>query len=101
MAVSITFDPRSQGGLAFSGSEKVRRGTGNLGTYATGGVAITPANFLLKRLDHLDLQVVGGTHVMTFDKANMKIKAYSAIGTEVTNATNLTSNTFRFEAKGK
>jgi hypothetical protein len=102
VAATITFDSRQTGGTVFSGSEKLRRGTGNLGTYTgPGGVAITPALFNLKRLDHLDLQAVGGAHLFVFDKAAMKIKAYSAFGTEVTNGTNITANTFRFQAQGR
>ena len=44
---------------------------------------------------------IGGTHIFVYDKANAKVKAFSALGTEVTNATNITANTFRFQAQGR
>jgi hypothetical protein len=106
MAATITFDNRTTGskqsGRLFSGSEKVRRGTGNLGIYATNGVAVTAATFGLRTLNHVDISsATDGSTLFVWDAANGKIKAFSAVGTEVTNSTDISSKTFRFEAKGR
>lgn len=110
MAVSVTFDSKSKGSF-FSGSEKVRRGTISLNTYATNGIAIAASDLRLRSLDHLDIGVSGGI-LAEWDKANGKIKAYrqkdpAAAGgadialPEVTNAVDLSAITFRFQALGK
>ena len=103
MAVTMTTDsPRSRN-ARFDGSGKVRYGTGNLGVYATNGIAVAPTDFQprLRTLDHLDLSnSTDGTTLFVWDKANGKIKAFSAVGTEVTNSTDITSKVFRFMAKG-
>ena len=107
MAIAApTFDSRTTGtkqaGRIFSGSEKVRRGTTNLGVYATGGIAVTPATFGLRTLTHLDIAPsLDGTTFFVWDAPNGKIKAFSAIGTEVTNATDISSKVFRFMATGR
>ena len=43
--------------------------------YPTGGWPVTPANFRLRGIRHLDLEPVGG-YVFEYDDANAKIKAY-------------------------
>lgn len=101
MAISLTFDSPKSRSMVFSGSQKIRRGTGNLGVYATNGIAITAANCQLRKLDHLTLSIsTDGSTLFQWDKANGKIKAFSALGTEVTNSTDITSKVFRFEAEG-
>jgi hypothetical protein len=103
VAITVTFDsPRSRN-IKFSGSEKVRRGTANLGIYVgPGGVTVTPANFQLRTLDHLDVfgALDGSTTSFLWDKANSKIKAFSVAGTEVVNGVDTTTKLFRFQALG-
>ena len=102
MAITINFDTPRVKGRFFSGSEKVRRGTGNLGVYATGGVSAPAASFNLRSLDHVDVAPsLDGTTIYVWDKQNGKIKAFSAVGTEVSNSTDISSKTFRYMALGK
>jgi hypothetical protein len=100
MAVTIVLDAKSKGNF-FSGGEKVRRGTIQLGTYVTNGIAVTPANFQLRSLDYLRIEPshVNG-ELYAWDKANGKVKAYTAVGTEQTGA-DISANVARFEARGK
>ena len=53
-------------------------GTMNLGTYATGGVAVTPGQFGMQRLDDLVVRPAGG-YTFAFDKTNLKVLAYAAV----------------------
>lgn len=102
MAITITFDtPQATKGQFFSGSEKVRRGTFNLGTYVTNGVAVAASDFKLKELRHLVLENshVNG-EIYAWDRANGKIKAYSAVGTEQTQI-DISANVARYQAFGK
>ena len=105
MAISITFDsPRSRN-ITFNGAEKVRRGLMNLGNpYVVGGMAVTPANFQLRTLDHIDCGgcSIDGALTLCYDKANQKIKAFTAFGTEA-GAVDLSAagKSFRFQAEGK
>ena len=88
----------------------IRRGSLNLGVYATNGVAITPSQFGFAALEFLSLTQPGG-YVFEWDKANSKIKAYRnkdpAAGggadiplPEVANAVDITAVVARFEATG-
>lgn len=80
-------------------------GTLNLGTYATGGVAVTPQQFGFNAtLEHLDVAQSAGT-VFEWVASSNKVKAFqNAAGAgplaEVANATNLGSITPRFLAIG-
>jgi hypothetical protein len=111
MAITITLDS-GRDGRAVAGDRYIRRGSGNLGTYATGGVAFTKANFDLPvSIDDIQIQPAAG-YVFEVDKTNSKIKAYdqkdpAAAGgadialPEVANAVNLAAVTFRFRAEGR
>lgn len=92
------------------GNRRQTTGTGNLGTYATNGVAITAAQVGLGVLEQLIVSPAAG-YVFEWDKTNGKIKAYdqkdpAAAGgadialPEVGNAVNLAAITFRFQATG-
>lgn len=89
MAATVAFDAGPDGRYVAS-NKFVRKGTINLGIYATGGVAVTKANFdLAVSLDDLDIRPTGG-YVFEWDKTNGKIKAYRQAGiTENVNATYL------------
>lgn len=111
MAATITLDAGEAGRRA-RGGEYVRRGKLNLGTYATGGVAVTRGDFDLPvEIRDLTVRPAAG-YVFEFDKANSKILAYrqkdpAAAGgadiplPEVGNSVNLAAVEPRFEAVGK
>ena len=105
MAFTFTPDtPRSRNNF-FSGSEKKRNGLANLGNpYVVGGMAVTPSTFQLRTLDHLDVGgcSVDGALTLMLDKANMKIKAFTAFGTEA-GAVDLSAagKSFRVQASGR
>src|SRR4051794_25470225 len=75
MAATITMDA-GQDGRSASGDRFIRRGTINLGTYASGGIAVTKASFDLPvSLDDLRVDSAGG-YVFRWDKTNAKVMAY-------------------------
>lgn len=69
-------------------------------SYPTGGEAITAAQLGLSKIVRMKFQP-SGTYLFAFDTANNKVKVYSAINTEVSNATDLSALTaVEFEAYG-
>lgn len=85
MAFTFTQDTPKTRNIRFTGGEKIRNGLGNLGNpYATNGIAITPAMFGLRTIDHVDVGgcSVDGAILVMYDKANQKVKAFTAVGTE-------------------
>lgn len=106
MPSSVTLD---RDGLLVAGAESIRRGSLNLGAYATGGVAVTPSQFRLRRIRDLAVRPAGG-YVFAWDKQNNKVLAYRENGAatytqnqpmvEVANAVDLSAVNARFEAKG-
>jgi hypothetical protein len=87
------------------GSQRQGTFTVNLGTYATNGVAFTPATFGLVRVDYIDIGPAGG-YLFEVDYTNSKIKAYrqkdpAAAGgadialPEVANGVDISAVTFR------
>jgi hypothetical protein len=102
VAATFTLDKPRGGSAVARVITSIRRGTGNLGVYATGGVAVGPKDvFLKRRLGHLKLSPSSdGSTLFFWDRANGKIKAFTAVGTEVTNSTDITSKVFRFHAEG-
>jgi hypothetical protein len=111
MAATFTLDS-GRDGRAVAGDRFIRRGSGNLGTYATNGVSFTKASFDLPvSVDDVVIYPAGG-YVFEVDKTNSKVKAYrqkdpgNAGGAdialpEVANAVDLSSVTFRFRAEGR
>jgi hypothetical protein len=87
-------------GYSYSRNKKIRRGTIHLGNpYATGGIAVTAAQFGLKRLDTLEIapsHVSGWSYA--WDKANGKVLAWN--GTTQAGAVDLSAALARFEASG-
>lgn len=107
MASAVTTD-----GVPYSGGADslMRRGTFNLGTYATGGVAVTPAQLGLNSIEHLDVGTAGGI-IFEWIKSSGLVKAYrqkdpgSAGGAdvalpEVANAVDISANVARYQAWG-
>jgi hypothetical protein len=69
--------------LVSFGNKYQTAGTGNLGTYATNGVAVTAAQVGLGTIESLVIDPAGG-YVFEWDKAAGKVKAYrSAAHTHV------------------
>jgi|SRR5882724_6406724 len=105
MASTVTADNLPHPGKGNAGGYFARFGTLNLGIYATNGIAVTPAQFNLITLVHLDLGATAGI-VFEYVKSTGKIKAFwtgaglSAALAEVTNATDLSAMTARFAAWG-
>jgi hypothetical protein len=102
MASSVVLDPIPDPGGGSGASTRI--GTVNLGTYATGGIAVTAAQAKLSTLHDFDVRPAAG-YVPVWDKASGLVLAYqqsaatSAL-TEVPNATNLSAVNFRFRAFG-
>lgn len=72
-------------------------------SYATGGDSLTPESIGLGRIEALlGLTISNGAAILWgwYDRTNEKIEWYSATGTEVTNATDLSAYTGVFEAVG-
>jgi hypothetical protein len=95
--------PATHGGTTYQ-----RRGTVNLGVYATNGVAVTAAQLNCSQILDLDISPAGGI-VFEYVPATGKVKAYrqrdpAAAGgadialPEVTNAVDLTAVVARFNA---
>jgi len=61
------------------GNRNQTEGTGNLGTYATNGVAVTAGQVGLGVIDSLIIDPAGG-YVFEWDKTNGKVKAYRSAG---------------------
>jgi hypothetical protein len=61
------------------GNKAQTSGTGNLGTYATGGVAVTPGQVGLGRIDSLVIDPAGG-YVFQYVASTGKVKAYTLGG---------------------
>lgn len=98
MAITVTIDS-AKGRSGFLGGEKIRRGTLQLGVYATNGIAVAASDFKLKTLRSLYIGHNTGT-VYEWDKANGKIKAYSGALAEVANTTDISARTPQFVALG-
>jgi len=105
----VTFDAQP-GGRSTMFPRKIRRGTISLGTYATNGVAVTPKNLELIRIDDLHIAPSAG-YVFEYLPATGLVKAYqqtdpAAVGgadiplPEVTNAVDLSAVAARFRAEG-
>lgn len=107
MAMSITIDSPRRRNIKFIGGQKVRRGLMNLGNpYVVNGVSIGATELKalgLRELDHLDVggASIDGAILLVFDKANAKVKAFTAVGTEA-GAVDLSAagKSFRFQAEG-
>lgn len=109
MAVVTTIDSDGRG---VSGDQYVRRGAITLGTYATGGVAVTKSTFSLAvKLNDLRIDPSGG-YVPRWDKTNGKVMVYvtkdpGAVGgadvvmQELANAVDISATSFRFKVEGK
>ena len=93
------------------GSRRMTHGTGNLGTYATGGISVTAAQVGLGVIDLMDVNASGG-YVFEWLPATGLVKAYdqkdpAAAGgadiplPEVLTNTNLSAISFAFQAFGK
>jgi hypothetical protein len=104
MPLTPTLDPQPHGHAAHH-PLFLRQGALSLGTYATGGVAVSsaqldfPADF---QIVWLDVGSAGG-YVFTWDKTNGKVLAYRQNNTtgplvEVPNATDLSGVSARFQA---
>lgn len=59
-------------------------------SYATGGEALTPAMLGLGTVDFVSFSTNGNFSVV-WDRANNKLKAFTAAGAEVANATDLST----------
>ena len=87
------------------GNKRQTSGTGNLGTYATNGVAITAAQCGLGVLNDLIIDPAGG-YVFSYVASTGKVLAYwtgaglSAVLAEITNSTDLSGITFNWRAVG-
>jgi hypothetical protein len=109
MASTVTLDSTDAGGRGSGGDTFIRRGTVNLGVYATNGVAVSKTQLeLAVVVEDLDVRPAAG-YVFVWDKSAGKVVAYwgdnnnasDGPGVEVPNATDLTAVVARFRAEGK
>ena len=70
-------------------------------SYPTGGYAFTPATFgFTLGIVGVDPNPSSGAHFVVWDDVNSKLKVFTAKGTEVANATNLSTFTCNVEVAG-
>jgi len=86
-----------------TGNQHRTLGTIQLGTYASGGIAVTAVDFALGVLDELYLTGAGG-YLFEFDKSNLKVKAYEAgadnAALDEVSSTDISASIARYEAVG-
>jgi hypothetical protein len=91
--------------LISMGNRMMTRGTGNLGSYSTNGVAVTAAQLGLGQVTDLIIDPAAG-YVFQYLPSTGKIKAFwtgaglSAVLAEVTDSTSLSGITFTWRAIG-
>ena len=90
--------------MSVQGNKVVTHGTGNLGTYAANGIAVTANQVGLGIIEDLQVHPVDG-YVFEYDKTNGKVKAYEAgadgAALDEVGVVDLSSNVFRFQATGR
>jgi len=90
--------------LTSEGNRSRTHGTGNLGTYAASGVAVTPNQLGLGLIDDMQIQSVDG-YVFEFDKDNSTIWAYEAgadgAPLDEVGVTDISASVFRWTAIGR
>lgn len=71
-------------------------------SYPTGGEAVAASDFGLSSIDDLRVpsQNAAGTRLFAWDQANSKIKVFTAVGTEATNASDQSTQTVRVHVIG-
>ena len=92
------------------GNRRQTNGTGNPGTYAAGGIAVSAKQVGLGFIDDMAVSPAGGL-VFEYDKTNGKVLAYqqtdptAAGGANIplveVGATDISAKVFRFQAIGK
>lgn len=88
MASTITL---SGDWLISAGSRRQTFGTGNLGTYASGGVAVSPTQVGLGVIDSLTIDPAGG-YTFFYDASSGKVLAYISAGTVAAPTITTTTN---------
>ena len=107
MAVTVTPSVLGIDRYQLVGRERVSRRTLTLsGTYATGGFAITAADFGISDIDWVKVHgpAYTGSSTIAFpiwDSANSKIILYTATGTEFTNTGSVANYTVNVEVGGR
>lgn len=100
MASTITLD---RDYLINIGNRNMTKGTGNLGTYESGGVAVTPKQLGLGLIEHMDIASVNG-YIFNWDKATGKILAYQSDDAvdplDEVGSTDISASVFRWTAIG-
>ena len=85
-----------------AGRMRITQGVINMSTsYATNGDTISPGDVGLTELKTLVIPAVVGARLFEHDPINAKIKAYTAINTQVTATTDLHTVALPFVAFGK
>jgi hypothetical protein len=65
------------GDMISLGNRRMTTGTGNLGTYESAGVAVTPNKFMLGSISHLAIEPAGG-YMFRYSASAGKILAYQS-----------------------
>lgn len=103
MAASFTAEPVL---MDYSGARhKVVILDGNLGAYATNGVAITPAQFGLAEFTSVRITPKAAANILLYSfeyvwSTGKVVGLTNADGAEIANATDLSGVSLRFEVKG-
>src|SRR5436190_10135481 len=90
IVATLAADPVAGNRRVVVGDRKVHFGVLALDkSYVTGGYALTPAMFGFdQQLDYVDIANTdpAGTRLYAYDKANSKLKVFTALGAEAANA---------------
>jgi|LSQX01.2.fsa_nt_gb hypothetical protein len=68
-------------------------------SYPTDGEVLTPKQLGLNVIDYITVENIE-TYIFVYNRTNQKLKALTALGTEVTSGTNLSAVTVRVFAVG-
>lgn len=90
--------------LSANGNKLQTQGTGNLGTYATNGIAVTANQVGLGVIEDLQVMPAAG-YVFEFDKTNLKVKAFEAgadaAALDEVGSTDISAAIFQWRAVGR
>lgn len=101
MALTMTSSFANEGATRVVGRKRVWTGLVTFdNSYPTGGEAITPAQFGLSVINHVNVRAKGGTEVVVWDHVNSKLQIFTADGVEALNASDQSAIVCHCEVTG-